>query len=419
MSAMAQIVADSGNNVQGSDIDTFIFTQTELENRQIKILPFAADNIQEGQIVIAGNAFRDDHEEVVRAKELGVEFYRYHDFLGAWISKYTSVAITGSHGKTSTTGLLAHTVAASKKTSYLIGDGTGKGFIDSEYFVFEACEYKRHFLAYHPDYAIITNIDFDHPDYFSDLRDVTTAFEQLANQVKKVIIACGEDEQLQQLQTSVPIIYYGFAASNDFQADNIKESEAGTTFDVFVRNTYFDTYTIPQFGNHHILNALAIIAFCHYENFNKEDIHAIETFTGVKRRFSEKQLKNQVLIDDYAHHPIEIKATIESARKKYSNRPIVAIFQPHTFTRTATFLEEFAASLQDADHIYICDIFASARESQGDLTIDDLIAKVPEAELLTTDNVSKLEQYTDGILVFMGAGDIQKFQEAYEEVIKQ
>src|SRR5699024_2160469 len=159
-----------------------------------------------------------------------------------------------------------------------------------------------------------------------------------------------------------------------------------------------------------ILNALAIIAFCHYENFDKADIHAIETFTGVKRRFTEKQIGEQVMIDDYAHHPIEIKATLESARKKYPNRPIVAIIQPHTFTRTATFLDEFAESLQDADHTYICDIFASARESQGELTIDDLINKVPNAKLLTTENVSQLQQFTDGILVFMGAGDIQKFQ---------
>lgn len=418
MSAMAQIVADSGNKVQGSDIEQFIFTQTELEKRNIDILPFSADNIKQDQIVIAGNAFPDDHEEIMRAKELGVTFFRYHDFLGEWVSNYTSVAITGSHGKTSTTGLLAHTLEASGQTSYLIGDGTGKGFAESEYFVFEACEYKRHFLAYHPDYAIITNVDFDHPDYFKDLDDVILAFDELAGQVKKGIIACGEDEHLQHLQATVPIIYYGFAATNDFQANNIKETETGTTFDVLVRNTYYDTFTIPQFGNHHILNALAIIAFCHYEHIEKEDIHAIQTFTGVKRRFTETVLKDQVMIDDYAHHPIEIKATIESARKKYPTRDIVAIFQPHTFTRTATFLEEFAESLLGADYVYISEIFGSARESEGELTIEDLIAKVPHASLLTIENVEQLQRYKDAVLVFMGAGDIQKFQVAYEEIRK-
>ncbi|HLR63988.1 MAG TPA: UDP-N-acetylmuramate--L-alanine ligase [Pseudogracilibacillus sp.] len=418
MSAMAQIVADSGATVQGSDVEKFFFTQIELEKRNIPIYPFNRDNIKPEYKVIVGNAFPDDHEEVLRAKELGCTIYRYHQFLGEWINQFTSVAITGSHGKTSTTGLLAQTLAESMPLSYLIGDGSGIGMNESDYFVFEACEYKRHFLSYQPDYAIITNIDFDHPDYFKDLDDVFDAFQQLTNQVKKGIIACGEDEQLQKLQANVPIIYYGFAASNDFQADNIKETDEGTTFDVFVRNTYYDTFTIPQYGNHHILNALAVIAFCHYENLSKDVIHQISLFSGVKRRFSEKVFHDQILIDDYAHHPIEIKATIESARKKYKNREVVAIFQPHTFSRTATFLDEFAESLRDADKVYICDIFASARESQGDLTVEDLINRVPGATLLTLDSVATLNQYKDGVLVFMGAGDIQKFQQAYEETVQ-
>ena len=121
---------------------------------------------------------------------------------------------------------------------------------------FEACEYKRHFLNYYPDYAIITNIDFDHPDYFKNIDDVYDAFQSLANQVQKGLIACGEDEHLQHIQTKVPIIYYGFSSSNDFQAKNVKETSHGTEFDVYVRNTYFDTFSIPLYGNHQVLNAL-------------------------------------------------------------------------------------------------------------------------------------------------------------------
>jgi len=417
MSALAQILHDAGEEVQGSDVNKYFFTQDELENKNIEIKPFSKDNIEEGQIIIAGNAFSDDHEEIVRAKELSLKFYKYHEFLGEWMRQYTSVAVTGSHGKTSTTGLLAHVLGMAFPTSYLIGDGTGKGNENSQFFAFEACEYKRHFLQYHPDYAIMTNVDFDHPDYFADVNDVFDAFQQLANQVNKGIIACGEDKYLQQLQATVPIIYYGFSSTHDFQATNIVESSDGTTFDVSIRNTYYDTFTIPMFGNHHILNALSVIAFCHYENLDKEVSHHLTSFPGVKRRFHEKKLGEQILIDDYAHHPIEIKVTIESARKKYPERDIVAIFQPHTFTRTHTFLDEFAESLKKADYVYLCDIFASARENKGDLSINDLIQKVDGSMLLTMENVSVLKKHENSILIFMGAGDIQKFQLAYEKSI--
>lgn len=186
---------------------------------------------------------------------------------------------------------------------------------------------------------------------------------------------------------------------------------------MYVRNTYFDTFIIPLYGNHHVLNALSVIAFCHYEEMDKTVMQNLRTFGGVKRRFSEKIVGEQVLIDDYAHHPIEIAATIESARKKYPNKEIVAIFQPHTYTRTKTFLQEFADSLQDANHVYLCDIFSSARETSGELTIEDLRAKVSGSTLLTLDNISELKKYPNSVLVFMGAGDIQKFQRAYEAMV--
>ncbi|MFD2926254.1 UDP-N-acetylmuramate--L-alanine ligase [Halobacillus naozhouensis] len=415
MSALAQILHDSGKNVQGSDVEKRFFTQEVLEEREIPILPFTKDNIKEGLIIIAGNAFNDDHEEVNAAKQLGLPFYWYHEFLGNWLQRYTSIAVTGAHGKTSTTGLLAHVLSENYPTSYLIGDGTGKGHEKSQFFAFEACEYRRHFLEYEPDYAIMTNIDFDHPDYFTSIEDVFQAFQQMAKQVKKGIIACGDDEHLQHIQANVPVLYYGLADTNDFQAQNIHEDEQGTTFDVFVRNTFYESFTIPQFGTHTVLNALSVIAICHYEGMPAEQIRKLSTFSGVKRRFTEKEWNDQILVDDYAHHPIEITATIDSARKKYSDRSIVAIFQPHTYTRTKTFLNEFAESLKLADAVYLCDIFGSARENSGKLTIEHLQNLIPEAYILNIEDTNQLAQYEEGVLLFMGAGDIQKFQKAYEE----
>ena len=417
MSALAQILFDMGETVQGSDIEKEFFTEKALREKGIAILPFNKDNIKAGMTIIAGNAFNDDHEEIVRAHELGLTVTRYHDFLGDFMSHYTSVAVTGSHGKTSTTGLLSHVMNGDKKTSYLIGDGTGMGMPGSEYFAFEACEYRRHFLSYSPDYAIITNIDFDHPDYFASMSDVFNAFQEMTKKVKKAIVACGDDENLRDIEAEIPIYYYGFGDNNKVIAKNIETSPKGTNFDVYIDGKFIDTFTTPMYGDHQVLNALAVVTICYLEGLDRDSVkHALSTFGGVKRRFSEKVQNEQVLIDDYAHHPTEIKATLQSAHLKYPERKVVAVFQPHTFSRTSAFLEDFAESLKLADKVYLCDIFGSAREQSGALTIGDLQILIPGAELINESNVNLLKQHHDAVIIFMGAGDIQKIQASYEKL---
>ncbi|MCI2889158.1 UDP-N-acetylmuramate--L-alanine ligase [Staphylococcus hominis] len=418
MSSLAQIMHDLGHEVQGSDIEKYVFTEGALKNKGIKILPFSVDNIHEGMVVIQGNAFPDTHEEIVRAHELKLDVIRYHDFLGQVINQYTSVAVTGAHGKTSTTGLLSHVMNGDKKTSFLIGDGTGMGLPGSDYFAFEACEYRRHFLSYHPDYAIMTNIDYDHPDYFKNIDDVASAFQEMANNVKKAIIAWGDDEHLRNLKADVPIYYYGLSKNDDVYADNIQITENGTQFDVYINGEYYNQFLTPQYGNHNVQNALAVITISYLEKMDVNNIkEALETFGGVKRRFNETFVSKQVLVDDYAHHPREISATIETARKKYPNKDVVAVFQPHTFSRTQAFLDEFADALSKADHVFLCEIFGSIRENTGELTIQDLINRIDGSALIDENSIDVLEKFDNAVILFMGAGDIQKIQRAYEEKI--
>lgn len=421
MSALALILHDKGYDVQGSDVKKYFFTQKNLEDADIPMFAFDKDNIKEGMTIIAGNAFPDSHEEIVRAKELGLPIKRYHDFLGELSNQYTSVAVTGSHGKTSTTGLLSHVLSGIKDTSYLIGDGTGSGEKDAEYFVLEACEYRRHFLAYATDYAIITNIDFDHPDYFRSIDDVQDAFLEFSQQIKKAIFACGDDERLQKLHASVPIVYYGFDEYNDFQAKNIERSTHGSSFDVYVRGDFYGRFTIPSFGKHNIQNALSVIAFAHYDGLDQEKVkERLMSFAGVKRRFTEKTVMNTVLIDDYAHHPAEIRATLDAAHQKYPDKEIVAVFQPHTFSRTIALMDEFGEALDLADAVYLCDIFTSAREQDGEVTIQDLLDKTEKGkEILTEEDVSALLKHKNEVVIFMGAGDVQKFEHAFERILSQ
>ena len=419
MSSLALILHEKGYQVQGSDVEEYFFTQRDLEKAAIKLLPFDKANIQPEMVIIQGNAFPDTHEEIVRAKELGLEVSRYHDFIGQFIQPYTSIAVTGSHGKTSTTGLLSHVLSGIRPTSFLIGDGTGHGEPDAEFFSFEACEYRRHFLAYSPDYAIMTNIDFDHPDYFHSIEDVFSAFQSMASQVKKGIFAFGDDEYLRKLEADVPIYYYGVNDNDDVQAKNIERTTQGSEFDVFIHGENIGHFVLPAYGQHNINNALSVIAVAYKEGLDMKEVAAeMISFPGVKRRFSEKIVADMTIVDDYAHHPAEIKATIDGARQKYPEKEIIAVFQPHTFTRTIALMDEFAEALDLADHVYLCDIFGSARESRGDVKIEDLGKKIQKGgTVIKEENVSPLLDHQNAVVIFMGAGDVQKFETAYEKLL--
>lgn len=421
MSALANILHDEGYQVQGSDVDTYFFTQTGLEMNDIPILPFNESNIKENMSVILGNAFSDDHPEAVRAKELGLEVSRYNHFLGDFIEQYTSIGVSGAHGKTSTTGLLAHVLSGLDKTSYLIGDGTGCGVENARYFALEADEYRSHFLTYKPDYGIITNIDFDHPDYFKDLDHVMQLFGEYANQVKKAVIACGDDENVRRLSIDSQTYYYGLEENNDFIAKNVMKKPEGSVFDVEFRGESLGTYQIPLYGNHNIQNAVSVMAVCYLEELDLDLVRELFlSYGGVKRRFNEKMVHDQHIIDDYAHHPNEISATIDAAKQRHPDKKITAIFQPHTFSRTEALMERFAQSLNEADAVYLAPIFASAREQSGNVTIEDLAQAIPqEVTVLTEDDVSPLLEHKEDVLLFMGAGDIQNYMNAYIELISK
>lgn len=415
MSALALILHDLGHTVLGSDIESFTFTQTGLEKAGITMLPFGAANLRPGYTVIVGNSFTDEHEEVVAAKQLGLEVYRYHEYLGKLMQRFTSIGVAGAHGKTSTTGLLAHTLSGVANTSYLIGDGTGKGQPDSQFFVFEADEYRRHFLAYSPDYLIMTNIDFDHPDYYKGIEDVYDAFETEANQVQKAIFAWGDDQWLRKLDAKVPVYYYGLTDEDDYQAKNVTRTTEGSSFDAYFHDELIGHFFVPLFGQHGVLNALAVVAVAHAEKLDAKTIGAeLANFSGVKRRFAESQVANGVLIDDYAHHPNEIKATLDAARQKYPTKEIVAVFQPHTYSRTQAYMADFAKILSQADKTYVTPIFSSARETSGAVSAEDLAAKVKNGSVITLDTINQLQAHDDAVFVFMGAGDIQKYETAFK-----
>ncbi|AXQ78104.1 UDP-N-acetylmuramate--L-alanine ligase [Streptococcus chenjunshii] len=421
MSALALMLQQMGYKVQGSDVEKYYFTQRGLEQAGIAVLPFSETNITPDLELIAGNAFRADNNiEVAYALKNGLGFKRYHEFLGDFMTQFTSFGVAGAHGKTSTTGLLSHVLKNITDTSYLIGDGTGRGLAGSKYFVFESDEYERHFMPYHPEYSIITNIDFDHPDYFTSITDVFNAFSDYAQQVQKGLFVYGEDPHLRRLKTEAPIYYYGFDPADDFIAYDIIRTTNGSDFKVRYGEKVLGNFHVPAYGRHNILNATAVIGNLFIAGFDMDLVaQHLRTFKGVKRRFSEKVINGTVIIDDFAHHPTEIIATLDAARQKYPSKEIVAIFQPHTFTRTIALLDEFAEALNEADSVYLAQIYGSAREvDNGDVKVEDLAQKINKpSEVVTVENVSPLLDHDDAVYVFMGAGDIQLYERSFEELL--
>ena len=419
MSALACVMHDLGYNVMGSDKKEHFFTQESLDKKGIKILEFNENNIKEGMTIIQGNAFNDDFVEVKKARELGLEIYSYQSMIDKLTKDKKLIAISGCHGKTTTTTMMAK-MFENKGISYLIGDGTGHAEKENEFFALEACEFKRHFLSYHPYYAVITNVELDHTDYYKDLDDVKDAFTSFANSARKLVVMCGDDKNARSLKINKPTLYYGFNENNDVIAKNIKVKDETTTIDVYIKNDFFETITFPFVGDHLILNALATITICYLENIDKEEIKKQAlNIKHAKRRFIEEKFKSNIIIDDYAHHPTEVKVTIEAAKKKYPDRKVIAIFKAHTKSRVKYFHKDFADALNLADKCYVMPIGEDRIEiGYEDVTHFDILKDTKNGEEITLDTAEKLLQYENCVLLFMSSKDIYFLEDKYKKLAK-
>lgn len=422
MSALAQIMKQLGYHVQGSDVEKQFFTEKGLRELDITILPFDENNIKDDMKIIVGATFEGENVEVSKAKELDLKIYTYSEMVGILTKKFKTICVAGCHGKTTTTSMLAHVLQHTKGCNYLIGDGTGSASLDNEYFALEACEYRRHFLHYTPTYAIITNIDLDHVDYFKDIDDVIDAYQSYASKAEKMILACGDDPYTHSLEATKPIFFYGIKEDNDIRAVEIQYKKTGTSFDVLVEDNYYGHFDLPIYGKHMLLDALAVIGTCYYERIDAKEVGKVfKTFGGARRRFTETVIGNNILIDDYAHHPNEVKALLGAVKQKYGDKEIIAIFQPHTFSRTKEIAEDLVKVMENADKAYILDIHPS-REKQEDfpgITSSLIIDQLENGYHLHMEEASTVITEKDAVYVFMSPNDILKLEEAVGEELRK
>lgn len=420
MAALASMLHDMGNIVIGCD-DTkqYTFTEEVLKERNIKIYD-NADMLTSDMIFVYTAAIHEEHYAIKRAKELNCEMYGYFEMIGKLTKKYETICVSGSHGKTTTTALLGHILDNTIGTNYLIGDGTGFVNLNSNNFVVESCEFERHFLNYYPKYAIITNIDYDHVDCYKNPDEYREVYQDFIKNVSDKVIACGDDEEIRKLKSD-KIIYYGFNDNNDVIAKNINLKPDGSSFDVYINNNFYGHFNLNLYGKHMLLDALACICICYLKKVKKEDIiENINNFNGAKRRFQEEVIKDVVIVDDYAHHPTEIKTVIETARQKYPDKEVVAVLIPYTLSRTQAFYKDFAKVLSTADKVYVTDI-EPAREKYEDfkgVTSSLIIDLIPNAEHISKEEINKLYKHKNAVIPFMGCKDPTWLIDAYKEGLK-
>ena len=406
LSALARYCHALGATVAGSDNGGASRIIEGLQKEGITIYKgHNASHVRDSiDLVIYTIAASENNPELDEARRQGITCLTYPEALGLLTKEYTTIAVCGTHGKTTTTAMIASMFKACGKSptvivGSLLADG-GTNFIlgDSEYLVVEACEYRRSFLNLHPTHTVVTNIDEDHLDYYKDLTDITSAFQSFVD----------------MLSTTGTLITHGdvtlTTVAKKVNADSVDKN----------------SIELAVLGDHNKSNAQLVLALAQTLGFNETDARTgLRNFTGTWRRLEYKGIWNDIaMYDDYGHHPNEIKATLQALRAKYPHGKytLYAIFQPHLFSRTKLLLDDFSEAFSDADKICILPIYAAREVDDETVSSHDLVEKTQNA--ISMESYDEIEKYVLGrphhtcVLVTIGAGDVYLFHESLHNVLK-
>lgn len=423
MSTLAQILSDLGNDVSGyDDAKGHKFTQDGLEARNIPIYYDGNHEISPDTIVTYSVAFKEDHPEMKRVKSLGLTIKKYNEIMGDVIDEFTTVGVSGTHGKTTTSSIIRHLLENTVGCNYFIGAGDGHATKENKYYVVESDEFNRHFTAYHPTYSIITNIEAEHLECYKDVDDIRSTFEIFANQTKKLIVANGDNEEVRKINYKTKVLFYGFNENNDIVIKNVYLAETGSSFDLYINNELYGHFSIPLYGKHMVMDAAAAITMVKEIGLEKDTIEKIlKTFKNAKRRFAEQRVGESIIIDDYAHHPTEIKVTLEAVKQKYPNKRLVVVFVPNTYSRTRDFKDEFIEAFKIADKTYLTEIDCN-REKPEDypgISSSIIISSLESGEIISESTIDKLLKEKDSVVCFMGCAYVDGLINAYKEELQK
>lgn len=434
MSGLAEILIERGFKVSGSDMKESCETKKLSQKGAEIYIGQCSENItNDVDLVVYTAAISENNPELVKAKTLNIPTYTRAELLGHIMKghKY-NVAVSGTHGKTTTTSMISHvTLKEDLDPTILVGgnldiiDGNvriGK----SEYFVTEACEYKASFLKFYPYIGVILNIDADHLDFYKDIDDIENTFAKFVSLIPKdgYLIANADDKRVNRLASKANCNVLTFGIENGIiRAQNIKYNEKScASFDVYNKDTKLFSVNLNVPGKHNVLNSLASIctALCLDISVNSI-VEGLKSFGGTHRRFELKGNKNGVtVIDDYAHHPTEIKATL-SATKNYPHKKLYCVFQPHTYSRTLSLFDEFTTAFTGVDELLLADIYAAREKDTGAVSSEMLGDSIRKNKVNCT-NFNKFDDIVNylntnakagDLILTVGAGDVFKVGEMF------
>jgi len=424
MSAIARILLARGHAVSGSDLRRSPLTDA-VEALGVRVaIGHAAANLGDADLVVTTSAATADNPELNEARRRAIPVIKRADMVARLMAGKIGVCIAGCHGKSTTSGMVAYILAAAgRDPTYLIGAevaalGTNAAAGRGPHVVVEADEYDRAFLSYHPQVALVTNVEADHLDYYKTWEAVQEAFRQFVSQVSPVrtgwspvpmLLLCADDAEALSLrayaQPSVDVQTYALDTEADWRAVDVESDGPGYRFEVMLRGETFGRFRIALPIRHNVLNALGAVAACHAAGLSAAEIAAgLPGYTGVRRRFERRGEAAGVLVmDDYAHHPTEIAATAAAVRLHFPGRRSVALFQPHTYARSRYLLPAFRSCFRDFDRLFILETYA-AREAIADgLTAAQLAAEI---ELPPPTCVAGFEAAADLVVAELRPGDV-------------
>ena len=425
MGTLASLLLAKGQKVSGSDLKDNEWTAQLRKNGAHIAIGHHATNVQNPDYVVYSSAIRITNPEMIEAVSRNLPLLKRAHVLAQLVNEQTGITIAGAHGKTTTTSMVSYLLlnAGLKPTTAVGGIINGHSYNahlgEGKYFVAEVDESDGTFLYFRPVYSIVTNIDFEHVDFFKDWKGILEAYRKFINHTSSYgcVIACGQDQRLKILvkESKKPACFYGFDASCDVWAESIITDGSHSSFECYTQAGKLADFELMVPGRHNVLNALACIGVGLRLNIPIEVIHkTLKEFGGVKRRFQLKgQIDDIMMVDDYGHHPTEIVATLKAARL-FNKKRLVTVFQPHRYSRTKFLLNEFVESLQLTDELIITDIYAASEKPSEGVGIKSLLEPLQRAlgeRVLYLKKEQILNYLTDfvhsgDLVLFLGAGDI-------------
>ncbi len=422
MRALARMLRDMGVSVRGSDRDESVHTQALRESGIPVTIGHRAENVLGAALVIRTAAIRDDNPEIVSARAENIPVVSRAEAWGMIMGHYRRVVcVAGTHGKTSTTAMIAtFTQAAALDPTVMVGGelpsiGGTLRIGHSDLFVAEACEYRNSFLSFRPTVSVILNIDRDHLDFFKDTDDIIASFRRFALLTPEdgAVILNGDDENSRRAVEGLPrrVVTFGLSENCDVHPENIRVEKGLYSCDVIADGKLYCCMKLSVPGKHNLLDALAAAAVAVELGVLSDDFaRGMESYRGVGRRFEfKKHWRGADVYDDYAHHPNEIEASLKAAKALSPGR-VICVFQPHTYSRTVSLLDDFALALSHADKAILCPIYAARETNTYGISSADLAGRIPGAEAVEDfDHAARrlAEIVRPGDLIFtMGAGDV-------------